>query len=284
MNYSTLLPLPLARWQKTRDTLHAYSRILGKIRQALSPPQEHWWHASLLPSDGGLSTGPMPVSGRNDDSRDSCSLTLDLNQHAVTIAGQESSQTISLASHSIHSLTNAILQALNKRGIQPAIDRSLFTDETPRSYNPDHAQQYNQVLQTLAGIWRGFQTELSGKTSPVQLWPHHFDLSLVWFSGRNVPGVDPNDVENAQEQMAFGFSTGDEDISDPYIYITAYPFPDGLTAAVLPEPARWHTSGWQGALIPYNELAQRSDAPDRLLKILRAAQRAGAERMQTETH
>jgi len=278
LNYSTLLPLPLAQWQETRDTLHAYSRILGKIRQALSPPQEHWWHASLLPSEGGLSTGPMPM----DNGSSSCSLTLDLDRHAVLIAGQESSQTILLTGQSVNSLAGSILGALDVWGVQPAIDLSLFADETPLGYNPDHAQRYNQILQRLAEIWRGFQSELPGKVSPVQLWPHHFDLSLVWFSGRTVPGVDPNDVENAQEQMAFGFSTGDEGISDPYIYITAYPFPTGLTATPLPAPACWHTSGWQGALIPYNELAQRSDAVDRLREILRATQRAGAEIMQTE--
>ena len=270
MHRPALLPLPLAAWQETRDTLHAYSRILGKVRQSLTPPQAHWWHISLRPGHGGLTTGPMPGA---------CRLTLDLGQHALVAAHGEDHQALPLAGHSVHSLTHAILHALAAWNVHPAIDLGLFADGTPRPYDAGQAQRYGQVLQTLAALWGRFQAELPGQTSPVQLWPHHFDLSLVWFSGRNAPGVDPADVENAQEQMAFGFSTGDEGIPDAYIYATAYPFPDGLTAAPLPAPARWHTQGWQGALVHYNELVAHSDAADRLLDILRAAQHAGAQKM-----
>jgi hypothetical protein len=283
LNHPALLPLPLAPWQETRDTLHAYSRILGKIRQALTPPQEHWWHASLFPGDGGLTTGAMPISDRAESSIgsiDSMRIALDLTQHAVVVSSEESSQLIPFAGQSVHSLTDAVLHVLNKWGLQPLIDRSLFADATPLKYDPNQARHYGQVLHALAGLWVQFQTELPGKTSPVQLWPHHFDISLVWFSGRNVPGVDPSDVENAAEQTAFGFSTGDDGIPDPYIYITAYPFPDSLTGTALPAPARWHTTSWQGALIPYGELVERSDAADQLLNIFRAVRRAGAETMQ----
>lgn len=284
MELLNLPPLPLASWQETRDTLHTYSRILGKIRQALTPPLQHWWHISLYPDDCQLTTGPMPIPNSRNRDFDSCNLGIDLNAHAVCISNPTSEQRIPLAGQSAHSLTAAILRGLARWDVRPAIDEDLFADGTPLAYDPDKARRYGQVLDGLAAVWTNFQSELPGKISPVQLWPHHFDLSLVWFTGRKVPGVDPNDLENADEQMAFGFSTGDEGIPDAYVYVTAYPFPDSLTSFALPAPAYWQTTGWQGALIPYNELVEMDEPASRLLDILRAVQRACAEKMAARSH
>ena len=43
---------------------------------------------------------------------------------------------------------------------------------------------------------------------PVVLWPHHFGLAVLWFSGHPAPDQDPANAEYADEQMNFGFSTG----------------------------------------------------------------------------
>ena len=39
--------LPVDSWQPTRDTLHMWTQIVGKIRMALTPPINHWWHVTL---------------------------------------------------------------------------------------------------------------------------------------------------------------------------------------------------------------------------------------------
>ena len=48
--------LPLAEWQDTRDTLHLWSQLVGKIRVGLAPPVNHWWHTTLYVSVRGLTT------------------------------------------------------------------------------------------------------------------------------------------------------------------------------------------------------------------------------------
>jgi hypothetical protein len=116
-------------------------------------------------------------------------------------------------------------------------------------------------------------------TGPVQLWPHHFDLAMVWFSGRTVPGVDTADEETAEEQMNFGFSTGDDGISDPYFYITAYPLPAELVKTPLPPNAVWHTHGWSGAIMPYAALVEADRPEEILLGFLKQVQAAGARLM-----
>ena len=94
-----------------------------------------------------------------------------------------------------------------------------------------------------------------------------------------MPDVDPADAENADEQMNFGFVTGDGSVAEAYFYATAYPSPDDLTQGELPEDAYWHTEGFTGAVMPYAAIAETTDGRARLLDFLSVAQQAGAERM-----
>ena len=40
-------PIPVGEWGKTRDTLHMWSQIVGKVRLALAPMINHWWQATF---------------------------------------------------------------------------------------------------------------------------------------------------------------------------------------------------------------------------------------------
>ena len=46
-----LPPLPLEEWEPTKDTLHLWAQIIGKTRLGLMPMRNHWWNATLYPSD-----------------------------------------------------------------------------------------------------------------------------------------------------------------------------------------------------------------------------------------
>src|SRR5256885_14359466 len=48
--------LPLAHWEATKDTLHLWSQIVGKVRMASSAPRNHWWHVPLYVDVRGLTT------------------------------------------------------------------------------------------------------------------------------------------------------------------------------------------------------------------------------------
>src|SRR3954453_7876583 len=51
-----LRELHLADWRATKDTLHLYCQVLGKIRLATTPPRNHWWHVPLYVDVRGLTT------------------------------------------------------------------------------------------------------------------------------------------------------------------------------------------------------------------------------------
>ena len=76
--------------------------------------------------------------------------------------------------------------------------------------------------------------------------------------------------------MQFGFVGGDAQVPEPHIAITATPFPDGIAATKLPHGARWQTEPWPGVAWPYGELRSCANPYQALLKVLRAAQAAGA--------
>jgi hypothetical protein len=89
--------------------------------------------------------------------------------------------------------------------------------------------------------------------SPILLYPHHFDLALTWFPW------------NDERQMTVGFSTGDEAVAEPYIYLSAYPEPASFGGLALPAGAHWQSAGFSGAVLPYGAL-RASTEPEKLLR------------------
>ena len=55
--------LHLSEWEPTYLTLHRWLQIVGKVRLALSPPANHWWHVALYVTPEGLTTSAVPFSG-----------------------------------------------------------------------------------------------------------------------------------------------------------------------------------------------------------------------------
>src|SRR5947209_8428569 len=56
---TALPPLPLESWEPTKDTLHLWAQIVGKVRMASTAPRNHWWHVPLYVDVRGLTTRRM---------------------------------------------------------------------------------------------------------------------------------------------------------------------------------------------------------------------------------
>ena len=56
--------LSYAAWKDTRDTLHLWTQIVGKIRLAQTPWLNHSWHVVLYVTTRGLTTSPIPYRER----------------------------------------------------------------------------------------------------------------------------------------------------------------------------------------------------------------------------
>lgn len=272
-------PLPLAGWQESRDTVHRYCRVLGHIRRTMAPPQKHWWHINLRATAAGLTTTPIPAGEQTFE------INLDLANHMASIhTSRGDLWDLVLEGQPATVFMRDTLDALYDLGIEPAIDQeALFSaDDLPAgltAYDDLRIEDYWQALSQIDAALKTFKGGFRRESSPVQLWPHDFDLALTWFSGRLVPGKDPDDADHADEQMAFGFCTGDSTLLDPYFYVTAYPWPEGLAGGVLPAGAQWHNAGWQGALLMYSALVASDDPLGLLMDYWTAVHQAGKSLM-----
>ena len=59
---SSLPPLPYPEWQPTKETLHLWAQIVGKVKLVSAPPKNHWWHVPLYLDVHGLSTRLLHAS------------------------------------------------------------------------------------------------------------------------------------------------------------------------------------------------------------------------------
>src|SRR3954463_4306294 len=75
--------LPYESWEPTKQTLHRYTQIVGKVRMALVPSRNHWWHVTLYVTERGLTTGPMP-----SDDRD-VAVDFDLLEHQLIVSSSD---------------------------------------------------------------------------------------------------------------------------------------------------------------------------------------------------
>ena len=267
--------LSLTDWNATRDSLHQFARIIGKIRGGYMPKSKHWWHITLSVTARGLTTTPFPVAAQHLE------LLLDLSAHQLAIDSSDGwAANLPLAGQSPAGLCRQISATLAAAGIE--LDPDLLADfdgDEGLPYDIAAIGRFRQVSNWVDGVFRTFKGGLREETSPVQIFPHHMDISMNWVSGRLVPGVDPADEESADEQMNFGFVTGDSSIPDAYFYATAYPAPDNWADLELPEGAYWHTEGWTGAVLPYAAVVAAHSPRQLLLDYLVSLQAHGKKLM-----
>jgi hypothetical protein len=283
-------PLPYADWQPTKETLHRYVQIIGKIRMALVPFRNHWWHVTLLPTTRGLTTGPMPQGGRAVD------IVLDFVDHRLQITTSDGQhRTLALGQRpSCADFYRDVFAALDELGVHVTIhpapfdlgdDLSLADDTLHDSYDTDAVSRYWRVLASTHQVLDVFASRFNGKASPIQLFWHGFDLAHSRYSGRPAPARPDADAVTVEayshEVIAFGFWPGDSRRTPyPAFYSYTAPEPGGLAAQPLePAAAQWADTGnGHLAVLAYDKVRAAPDPQQTLLAFYESAYLAGAGR------
>ena len=278
MASNTYPAIDITSMADTKNALHAYARLMGDWLKRCRARRKHWWHASLRPSLNGLTTGV--VYGAID-------FEIDLNMrdsllNVRTSTGQQLNEP--LQGESVAQLQENIKDFLVSCGLGeqsiPGLPADI-SDTEYADYSPAQAKQLADVLSSVAAAMTRLRADIREETSPIQLWPHHFDLSMLWLPGNKVPDQDPDNEEYADKQMNYGFTFGDEGIPEPYFYITAYPLPESLPTTALPAGTAWRTEGFNGAVLLYKTLIENNKDPENyLLKLWRSLFTAGQETLQ----
>lgn len=191
----------------------------------------------------------------------SVELELDFVNSCLLVLHEGSEERVPLNGQSVNALTASIDKHLHKAGFDIAAtpDQAGSGDEKHADYSPQQALLLHRAFTSVAGAMQKLRAGIREETSPIQVWPHHFDLSMLWLPGGKIDGEDPADEEASDKQMNFGFVCGDETIAEPYFYVTAYPLPDELPQTKLPPGTTWRSEGFDGAVTLYKDVAARDE-------------------------
>ena len=280
--------LPLAQWEATRDTLHLWTQIVGKVRLALEPWVNHSWHVPLYVNARGLTTSLMPVGGRGLEIQfDFCRHVLELS----TTDGRE--ERLALEARSVADFYVETMGRLAELDVAVQIwphpvelpDVIPFPDDTHHaSYDPEFAHRFWQSLVQAHRVLTTFRSRFTGKASPVHFFWGAFDLAVTRFSGREAPR-HPGGIPNApdwvmqeaysQEVSSCGYWPGGADEGVFYAY--AYPEPAGFrTWPVEPDGVSYDETLGEFVL-PYEVVRTAADPDAVLLSFLQTTYDAAAE-------
>jgi len=280
MNSLRYPKLEIDTFTETRNALHSYAKVLGNWLKLVRLKRKHWWHASLRPSITGLTSRSIRA---NLDFE----LQLNLQRSQLQIQTTASDPVfILLEGQSGNALIEEIGDHLASAGLDSQFILNQQEDEafnkTFGGYQADQAATLHQTLASVTAAMEVLRGSIKEETSPIQLWPHHFDLSMIWLPGEKIPGQDPENEEYSDKQMNFGFTFGDGGIPEPYFYITAYPLPETMPATPLPRGTVWQTEGFNGAVLLYRTLIEEEDPQAYLLDLWTTLLDAGHKLMLTE--
>jgi hypothetical protein len=274
--------LPLDDWRPTYRTLHMCTQVVGKIRMALAPPLNHWWHVALHVSPRGLTTGP--IACRNG------LLEIEFDFHGGELRIDSTaapSRSLPLPPASVAAFYHDLVATLGEMGIACSISTKpqevpdpvpFERDVAACAYDPDAVRRFWRILVSSRNAFERFRSHWIGKVSPVHFFWGSFDLACTRFSGRTAPARNGviSGPAYSHEVSSVGFWPGGSGIEGAAYYAYTVPKPDGLeNAAVRPAAARWDPK-LSEFLLMYDDVRAASSPEDALYAFAESTYVAGA--------
>ncbi len=277
--------LPLDAWWATLDTLNRWMQVVGKIRMALTPPVNHWWHVPLYVSARGLTTSIIPLGGRWFE------MELDFIDHQLHIRTSDGAmKDVALAPRTVADFHDEVFARLKELTIDCTIWTMPVECENPipldrdvqhKSYDAEYAQRFWRALARTHDVFSAFRGEFIGKCSPVHFFWGSFDLAVTRFSGRRAPqreDADPVTREAySHEVSSAGFWPGDSRLPRASFYSYAAPEPQGFRAMPVRPAAAYYNEPLGGFYLHYDDLRSAENPEQMLLDFCRTTYAAAAE-------
>ncbi|HLY22642.1 MAG TPA: DUF5996 family protein [bacterium] len=276
--------LPLEAWQETRDTLHMWTQILGKIRLKLTPHVNHWWQVPFYLTSRGLTTTPIPYGDGTFDA------TFDFIDHVLVLQTSNGrTETIALRPRSVADFYHDVIRAL--QGL--AIDVRIWTkpseypnpirfeeDTRHAAYDAAYAHRFWRILLRADTILKEFRGRFVGKASPVHFFWGGFDLAVTRFSGRRAPpiaGADSMTREGySHEVSSCGFWPGSGGVTGAAFYSYAAPEPPGFKEARIRPAAASYNKEFSNFILMYDDVRSAEDPRAVVLDFLQSTYEVAA--------
>jgi hypothetical protein len=265
-------PLPLEEWHDTRDTLHMWTQIVGKIALALTPPVNHFWNVTFRVTPRGLTTVAIPHAART------FTASFDFIDHQLILASSEgTTRNVPLAPRTVTDMYREIMRTAREMGIDVTIwsrpvevpDPIRFEEDVVHaSYDREYANRFWRILVQTGQVLEDFRSRFVGKCSPVHFFWGSLDLAVTRFSGRPAPprpGADSITREAySHEVISHGFWPGSGGVAMPAFYAYAAPEPEGLKGAQVKPAEAFYNRDFSNFILPY-DVVRTARAPARVL-------------------
>ncbi len=274
-------------WTETREALHLWSQVIGKIKLAKTPLINHWWNVTFHVTPRGLTTGSVPTGAGLFQ------IDFDFveSQLRVETLGGERAEVV-LRPMSVAEFYAETMAALRKLGVEVTIypvpvEReeviAFDADTKIRHYDSAQAHSFWYQLVSAHRVMSNFRAGFVGKVSPVHFFWGSFDLAVTRFSGRPAPphpGGIPNTPDRvmiegySHELSSCGFWPGGGVEGAFYAY--AYPEPPGFSdAAIRPQQSAYNAQFGQ-FLLAYESVRTAEDSDATALAFLEDTYAAAA--------
>jgi hypothetical protein len=195
---TTLPPLPFEDWEQTKETLHLWVQIVGKVRMATSPPRNHWWHVPLYVDVRGLTTRRLHAADGT-----SFQIDLDFVEHRLVVRTSRGDVgSFALADHlSVAAFDERLHATLRELRVDVGIRETPYgvPVTTPFRQDVEHAaydaaavERFWRILDWTDGMFETFSGWYCGKTSPVLAV-----LESAYQAGSGLAGWDRDELRSA---------------------------------------------------------------------------------------
>lgn len=284
--------IPYKENVKTKMTLHLFLQIIGKIRLKMTPRKNHWWYITEYINTRGFTTGPVPYN----TGADQFDITINVQNHQLEVnTSRGDYEHFALDDKlTVAEFYTNVMDIFKKLNIPVAIvnvpydldiDKPFNKIKEYHHYDANYVKDLWRTLLWINNVFEEFSGRFYGKTCPVQLYWHSFDLVVTRFSGNEAPPL-PAEARLSDkdaythECISFGFWAGDENVPEPAFYSYTYPSPDGIDKEIIkPASAEWiESNGSPMALLKYKDLLQSENPRQDLLNFLESTYQAGAKK------
>lgn len=280
--------LRYAEWSDTKETLHLWTQVVGKIRMEKMPPVNHWWHVTLYVTSRGLSTHPIPDGNRTFD------IEFDFIAHRLRIRCSDGiDRGFELRPMSVADFYQTVIDALAGLNIAVKINTHpseipdaipFETDRVHKSYDADAVSRFWHVLVSTGQVMTQFRSQFIGKVSPIHYFWGGMDMAITRFSGRGapdhgpVPGIPLQVVREAysHEVSSAGFWPGGMG-ADAAFYAYAYPEPNGFSKATVRPGEASYVDAMGEFLLPYESMRKLRSPEDALMDFFQSTYDAAAD-------
>jgi Family of unknown function (DUF5996) len=276
-------------FEPTQTTLHLFTQVVGKLQLGYTRHRNHWWNMTFVPNDRGLVTHRMRFGETFFD------IAFDFIDHQLIVRSNRAHAPASLGLRdglSVREFYAWTIEALAEMGVPATIYAKPYgmgvttafeQDDEHHTYDAVRVRDWWNAVSWSADVLEEFAAGFVGKQSPVQLFWHSFDLAMGRYSGkRSSQPPSPNPVEReaySHEVIAFGFWSGDKNVTEPSYYSYTAPEPPALAQQPLrPQGAHWGPSGTGHlGLIAYDAVRSAADPRAALLEFFVSTYEAGTK-------